>query len=158
MVVDLLREEPRLKSFATLSPIPGFRAWLAGATEAGETGLDDDERERLRRLEERGWHRDAELAEALREPLLHLCARYLLEAKRDGEPLDPVARFHLGNGARIERLNWLGDLSEKGLRQSAGMMVNYAYRPSQIERNHEAYVARGRIAAAAAVRGLLRRK
>ncbi len=158
VVFDLVREHPRLKTFATLSPIPGFRGWLGHTIEAGEHGLSDEAAEALAALRRRGWHRDTAVATALEEPLLHLCARYLLEAKRGEEPLDPVARFHLGNGARVERLNWLGDPSSKGLRQSAGIMVNYAYLPHQIERNHEAYVKHGRVAASAPVRALARRK
>ncbi len=159
VVFDLLREQPRLRTFATLSPIPGFRAWLDdGTVEADESGLDAEELERLQALEIPGWHRDAELTGSLEEPLLRLCAHYLLKAKRDREPRDPVARFHLGNGARVERINWLADVSEKGIRQSAGMMVNYAYRTAQIEKNHEAYVAHGRVAASAVATALLRKK
>jgi malonyl-CoA decarboxylase len=153
VVFDLVREQPRLRTFATLSPLPGFRAWLAGLEPAT---LERAEREALAALAMRGWQRDAELAESLREPLSRLCARYLLTAKRGNEPLDAVARFHLGNGARIERLNWLADLSRKGLRQSAGIMVNYLYQPRRIERNHEAYVRHGRIAVSANVRALAR--
>ena len=158
VVFDLMREMPRLKTFATLSPIPGFRAWLGELVEAGGGELDAETAEALTVLERKGWHDDAETAEALRQPLLHLCARYLLEAKDDGKPLDRVARFHLGNGARVERLNWLADPSPKGLRQSAGIMANYAYPPGRIEKNHEAYVKRGWISASAAVRVLARRK
>ena len=157
VVFDLVRERPRLKTFATLSPIPGFRRWLEAALESGELGLEADEVEALAPLARPGWHRHPEMAESLREPLLHLCARYLLEARRGREPLDRVARFHLGNGARIERLNWLADPSRKGVRQSAGIMANYAYLPSRIEKNHEAYVNQGRIAVSAAVRALARR-
>jgi malonyl-CoA decarboxylase len=84
-------------------------------------------------------------------------AEYLLRG-RDGKgrPLDPVARFHLNNGARLERVNWLGDLSDKGLQQAAGFMVNYLYDVSQIERNHEAFAREGRVIAARAVERVLR--
>lgn len=174
-VVDALTSElPRLKSFATLSPVPGFRAWLSGETErdgvllAGEAravralggdGLDEEEADRLllRLLDRPDWHQDPRTAATLREPLLRLCARYLLHARASsGRTLDPVAHFHLSNGARVERLNWLGDVSEKGLQQSAGIMVNYLYRLGDIEANHEAYRDEGRVAAASAVRGLTR--
>ncbi len=158
VVFDLLHERPRLKNFATLSPIPGFRRWLEAAVGSGDLGLEAEEVEALAPLARPGWHRYPEMADSLHEPLLRLCARYLLEAKRGREPLDRVARFHLGNGARVERLNWLADPSKKGLRQSAGIMANYAYLPSRIEKNHEAYVKEGRIAASAAVRALTRRK
>jgi malonyl-CoA decarboxylase len=173
-VVDALAGElPRLKSFATLSPLPGFRTWLAaeakraGLLLAGEAravqglgadlGEDGADAALLRLLDRSDWHADGRTAATLREPLLRLCARYLLQARApSGRALDPVANFHLSNGARVERLNWLGDLSEKGLQQSAGIMVNYLYRLGDIEANHEAYRDEGRVAAASAVRGLSR--
>jgi malonyl-CoA decarboxylase len=172
-VVDALTAElPRLKTFATLSPLPGFRAWLAAEVERddfllpGETRalrtLDDGDdaspdRLLLDLLERPDWHQDPRIVGALREPLLRLCARYLLHARASsGRALDPVAHFHLSNGARVERLNWLGDVSPKGLRQSAGIMVNYQYRLSDIETNHEAYRGEGRVVAASSVRGLVR--
>ncbi len=158
VVSELVDEDRRVRRFATLSPAPGFRPWLAGLTGEERAGLAEDEQTAVAAIEKRGWHRDEERAEPFREPLLRLCARYLLTAKSStGEPDDAVARFHLGNGASIERLNWRADLSAKGLRQSAGIMVNYAYRPHRIERNHEAYVHHGRIAAAGAVRSLARK-
>ncbi len=173
-VVDALASElPRLKSFATLSPLPGFRAWLTAEAERsgvllpGEAravqllgaGLDEDDADRilLRLLDRPDWHADARTAAALREPLLRLCARYLVQAHApSGRALDPVAHFHLSNGARVERLNWLGDVSAKGLAQSAGIMVNYLYRQGDIEANHEAYRDEGRVAASSAVRSLAR--
>jgi len=173
-VVDALATElPRLKSFATLSPLPGFRAWLTAEAErkglllAGEMrpmqalgdGLDEDSPDRilLRLLDRSDWREDSRIAAGLRDPLLRLCARYLLEAHApSGRALDPVAHFHLSNGARVERLNWLGDVSTKGLQQSAGIMVNYLYRQGDIEANHEAYRDEGRVAASSAVRGLAR--
>ncbi len=84
------------------------------------------------------WHQDDELVRVLREPLMRLCARYLmLEKAAAGRARDPVAHFHLSNGARVERLNWSADVSPKGLQQSAGMMINYLYKLSEIEENHE---------------------
>jgi malonyl-CoA decarboxylase len=93
----------------------------------------------------------------LREPLLRLAAHYLLEARRGDKPVDAVARFHLGNGARVERLNWLADSADKGLRQSWGIMVNYLYDPDRIESNLEEFASEGLIAASSAVRKLARR-
>ena len=93
----------------------------------------------LAELEMPGWIEDKVLLGELQQRLAPLCAHYLLYAKQDQEPRDPVARFHLVNGARLERLNWLGDTSATGLRQSAGMMVNYVYRLGSVERNHDAY-------------------
>jgi malonyl-CoA decarboxylase len=136
-VVDELKGEfPRLKTFATLSPIPGFRAWLEGREEA---------RVLL----------DAPDSESVKGPLVRLAARYLYREKRkDGRSRDPVAHFHLSNGARIERLNWQADISAKGMAQSCGMMVNYLYRLSDMEANHEAYTGRGRVAAAGDIKAL----
>jgi malonyl-CoA decarboxylase len=143
---DLGRELPRLKSFATLSPIPGFRKWLAALPDT----LDGDRKAEvstiLAALDSPRWFEDP-AATALQEPLLHLAGWYLLYAKEDREPLDPVARFHLVNGARLERLNWLGDTSATGIRQSAGMMVNYLYDLGEVEANHEAYARHGAIVA-----------
>ena len=158
-VVDSLSHElPRLKTFATLSPIPGFRAWLDRQLADGESALlTAAKKSDLRAvLADPGWAQDGAIAEALAPTLRRLCAHYLLQEKSDGKPLDAVARFHLANGARIERLNWLADTSPKGLQESAGLMVNYLYRLADIEAHHEAYVAEGRIAAAPAVKALLK--
>ena len=103
------------------------------------------------------WSQDEALQQALREPLQRLAARYLLEARRGDKPVDTVARFHLGNGARVERLNWLADKSDKGLKLSWGMMVNYLYDPDHIEANLEDFATEGRIAASSTVRRLARR-
>ncbi|HLB07135.1 MAG TPA: malonyl-CoA decarboxylase, partial [Alphaproteobacteria bacterium] len=151
---DLARGFPRLKIFATLSPVPGFRSWLEGALAKGElpsnidyrpllkVGGGDDALSALKNVLGRDWMGDRAMSQGLEEPLSTLCAHYLLEEKReDGEARDPVARFHLRNGARIERINWRADPSAKGLEQSYGMMVNYNYRLAEIEANHEAYSA-----------------
>ena len=150
-VADRLSTEFRsLRAFATLSPIPGFTTWL-------QTRLEEDTGGIAAALAKRGWHRDALALDALRLPLLRLCAHYLLKEKRDERfARDPVAHFHLSNGAKLERINWLADLSPKGLRESAGMMVNYVYVLEQIDDNHEAYMTEGRITSSSAVRDLLR--
>jgi malonyl-CoA decarboxylase len=110
-------------------------------------------------LDRPGWQNDPELAAAVRDPLLRLAAQYLVVGKgRSGRAADPVAHFHLTNGARVERLNWLADTSEKGLLQSAGVMVNYLYRLDHIEANHETYRGEGRVAASSGVRHLLRNR
>ncbi|MBX3667386.1 MAG: malonyl-CoA decarboxylase [Rhodocyclaceae bacterium] len=164
-VIDSLqREFPRLTNFATLSPIPQLSAWLAREPGALATAFTDSEWRRLQSaypaldvltlpalLRTTEWAADERLARLLRSPLTRLAARYLMSSAKDGGPLDPVARFHLGNGARIERLNPLADRSPKGLQQSFGMMVNYRYDPDDIESNVEAY-ARGNIIATAPVR------
>nr|MDJ0897080.1 malonyl-CoA decarboxylase [Alphaproteobacteria bacterium] len=155
VVVELQRELPNLQTFATLSPIPGFCRWLDAQIDAEDGTIDASDRRILTGLRTPDWI-DGRAAKALRPVLLRLCANYLLRAKRGRKPLDPVARFHLGNGARLERLNWLGDRSKNGLAQSAGLMVNYRYDPRTIERNHEAYANQDRVIAARAVRDLLR--
>jgi len=140
---ELGREFPRLKTFATLSPIPGFRKWLAGiAKETPEVAA------LLARLDTGRWFDDHAVATDTQRQLVRLCAYYLTHAKQGRSPLDPVARFHLGNGARLEKLNWLGDISTIGMRRSAGMMVNYVYRLDDVERNHEAYARERRVVAA----------
>ena len=163
-VVQVLSLEfPRLKVFCTLSPLPGFATWL-GALLA--KGLADRSRPLAAALKAVLARLGADLGKVasdpdcverlapLREPLTQLCATYLLHRADGVEPLlDPVARFHLNNGARLERINWLADTSRKGLRESLGLMVNYGYEPRAIERNHEKFV-RGEIVASRQVRGL----
>lgn len=135
-VLDRLQHElPRLRTFATVSPVPGFRAWLndLARTQGGELG------QIVASLDECAWLRDPELGARVESALLPLCASYLVHAKRGAEPLDAVARFHLGNGARLERINWLGDRSAAGLARSAGITANYVYEPSEIDSNHDRY-------------------
>ena len=159
VVAELVHEELGLKTFATLSPIPGFSNWLEGLSlEESEALLPSEATFNRDLLNEPNWQADSESADQVREPLLRLCAHYLVNERRGASALDPVAAFHLGNGASIERINWLADSSEKGLRESAGLMVNYLYQPSRIERNHEAYVNRGRTARSPKVGLLLRKK
>lgn len=88
--------------------------------------------------------------------MLKLCATYLLREKRNDEPLDPVARFHLSNGAHIERINWTGDLSEQRVRQSYGMLVNYIYDRRSVIKNHERYVSGGGIVESSTILSLLK--
>ena len=152
VVEELKAELPDIQTFVTLSPVPGFAAWLAKARESGEL-LDDDLRAALQPLDQPGWHADPAIADALREPLLTAAAIYFLRAHDNkGRAVDPVARFHLGNGARLERLNFLGDVSANGLKQSHGLMVNYLYDLDKIATNHEAFAERTEIAASEAVR------
>jgi len=171
-VVELLAAEfPKLKTFCTLSPIPGFRAWLDRSL-ANKTALLTAEEEAVltaanggaafdcaRLLADRAWLKQEALARALGPMLIRLGAQYLLKeapAGRAGRALDPVAHFHLSNGARVERLNWRADVSENGLRQSCGLMVNYLYDPASIENNHEAYVGDGQRAASGGLKRLIR--
>jgi malonyl-CoA decarboxylase len=154
-VVDELRRDlPELKNFVTLSPVPGFVSWLQ---RDGQTILNAAEKAAIMALEQPDWHRSAEVEKALQPVLSRAIGIYLLMAKHSsGKPRDPVARFHLNNGARLERVNWLGDVSPKGLREGAGFMVNYLYDLGDIEKNHEDFVHEGVIAASRQVRGLQR--
>ena len=149
VVEDLGREFPRIRKFATVSPVPGFREWLASNPELAGLQI---------KLAQPGWWENAELSEDLRQDLVPLCARYLLHAKNGREPLDPVARFHLRNGARLDRINWLGDISSVGMHRSAGIMVNYFYRLADLEKNHEAYIRDYDVVAASEIESLAKRK
>jgi malonyl-CoA decarboxylase len=152
VVEEISREFPRLSNFVTLSPAPGFAGWLAHERTSGNPILLPDDIEALRELDTPEWWR-TEAAERLKEPLLHAAATYFVSARnRRGGALDAVARFHLGNGARLEQLNPLGDLSERGLAQSHGLMVNYLYDVDDIEKNHEAYAESRTIVAANGIR------
>jgi malonyl-CoA decarboxylase len=172
-VVDSLASEFKgLKTFATLSPVPGFGSWLDGALASGDKGLlKSGERKALlaatgrskgakgalkELLSHPGWPQDEAVAKALRAPLMRLSARYLITERAKGERVkDRVAHFHLSNGARMDRINWLADTSARGLARSAGIMVNYVYDPGQIDDNHESYTSSGKVAASSSVRGLL---
>jgi len=151
---ELRREFPHLRRFATLSPLAGFRRWLEQKRVEQPKELAP-----LAKLDQPDWHL-GEVPDSLQRLLLRLCAFYLVHVKQEGrgnaEPLDAVARFHLGNGAALERLNWMGDISETGMARSAGLMVNYVYRLSEVERNHERYFREHAIAASAAVEKMAR--
>jgi malonyl-CoA decarboxylase len=161
VVSQLTKEIPHIKTYATLSPVPGLRAWLDPLLAKGtEEILQPKEIEMLKPLSantnaakgllallQSDWTNDKNICNALKPVLMRLCAHYLLEEKKGGKPLDPVAGFHLFNGARLERLNWLGDISPKGLKQSAGIMANYHYKLAEIDDNHEEFAAHGKIVA-----------
>lgn len=157
---ELSAEMPHIKTFSTLSPIPGFRRWLEDAikNKVADLPLGELGRQQLQRLADPDWHRDEAAAAELEPALLSLCAHYFINVKNNAEPIDPVARFHLRNGARLERINWRGDCSSKGLQQSAGMLVNYVYDSKSLTQNHEAYVNDGEIVASPAVAQLLKAK
>jgi malonyl-CoA decarboxylase len=158
VVEEISREMPRLSRFVTLSPVPTFAEWLARErTIESSTALSAEDRAALAAVDAPDWWRNLAVAEALREPLLRAAASYFLVARtRRGTPLDPVARFHLGNGARLEQINWLADTSPKGLAQSHGFMVNYLYDLDHIERNHEAYAESRTIVASNPIKRLAR--
>jgi malonyl-CoA decarboxylase len=154
VVEELRRELPKLENFVTLSPVPGFLQWMKSTP---YLPVSEEERPLLKHLDDPDWVDDPELVAQLRPVIEPLAAYYFLKAKTPkGRMIDSVARFHLGNGARLERIDWLGDVSAKGLRESAGLMVNYLYRLDDIEKNHEAYANQGEIAASSAVKKLLK--
>ncbi|MFA3918887.1 malonyl-CoA decarboxylase [Ruegeria hyattellae] len=138
VVTELSRELQGLDTFVTLSPIPGLTRWLAGETEHPE----------------HGHAAEAVLAKtATPQDLRAMAARYLMFAKReDGMPLDPVARFHLGNGAELHELHAEADLSPNGRSQSGGAMVNYLYDLNKTERHHEEFATHATIEASRSVR------
>jgi malonyl-CoA decarboxylase len=176
-VVELLEAELRsLRSFATLSPIPGFRTWLDPLLAEGPSNgqpaslLTDEEAASLISampaengahalaaiMAKRNWWREPGLSKTAGPILERLCARYLLHETTGNRARDPVAHFHLSNGARIERINQQADTSEKGARESATLMVNYLYDPARIDEYHEAYAGERKRNASTAVRRLAR--
>ena len=159
VVEELKKEFPSLTTFVTLSPVPRFAHWLEQEAGDGADGaiVSETERGALARLGDANWWDDEAIADDMRDTLVALAATYLVEAKRaDGLPVDPVARFHLGNGARLERINWMADMSASGLRQSHGLMVNYLYDIREIEANHEAFANEGSVVASRVVKGYLK--
>lgn len=176
-VVELLSNDFRnLKQFATLSPMPGFRRWLEAKLAENDAGfLSEEESASLRTaapttgpapetgtqalaaiIGRRGWWRDPAMLRAAEPVLIRLAARYLLNEGRGNRAIDPVAHFHLSNGARVERIMALADTSDKGAKASATLMVNYVYDPPRIEEYHEDYVGSGKRNASTAVRRLAR--
>ena len=135
VVDDLGKTLPHIRTYSTLSPVPGFREWLESMVESELPGL--------KAVAEAAGSWDGSVSTlpkaVIRDELERLCASYLIKAKRGSQPLDSVARFHLSNGARLERLNWGGDVSEIGLKRSYGFTANYVYRLSEVERNHQSF-------------------
>ncbi|MDQ2705089.1 MAG: malonyl-CoA decarboxylase, partial [Pseudomonadota bacterium] len=157
VVEELRRELPGLETFATLSPLPGFSRWLASEMETPSGALTDTDRAWLEQLGQPDWPDDPETRAGIEAAMPPAVAHYLLRTRNQlGLPTDPVARFHLGNGARLERVNFLADRSPRAMRQSHGAMVNYLYKLDDIETNHEAFIERGEVVAAPAVKRLLR--
>ncbi len=152
VVHDLKQDFPNLSTFVTLSPIPRFRSWFAKE-------FKDSELTNIMEIQQAFENLQVDTAEEvlkdLEKQMKILLAKYFLVEKRsDGKPIDPVARFHLGNGASLLRFNWMADITENGLRQSAGMMVNYKYDLSTVETNHETYVGEGTVNTTREIRSL----
>lgn len=150
------KELPSVKHFATVSPVPDFRQWLRENLPA----LKDAHLKLpsfMTKLDQPKWFDDQTVCAELQRELVPLCAQYLLRAKQGKEPRDPVARFHLRNGARLERINWLGDTSPIGMQRSAGLMANYVYKLGDVERNHERYIKEYKVNASREVEALAKR-
>jgi malonyl-CoA decarboxylase len=155
---EISREMPNITTFVTLSPAPGFAAWLAAErADAASTLLTEEDRVALAHLDTQGWWQMTHLREAVQDALSHAAACYFLYARnKRGTPVDSVARFHLGNGARLEQIDLLADTSSNGMSRSHGLMVNYLYDLKNIEKNHEAYAENRTVVASNAVKRLAR--
>ena len=158
VVEEICREMPKLSTFVTLSPVTNFTAWLARErAQENSAALSETDKVLFAALDDPNWWRDEETAARLQDPLMRAAAWYFLRARGErGLPVDAVARFHLGNGARLERINWLADTSDKAIAQAHGLMVNYQYDLDDIETNHEAYAETRNVVASSAVQRLLR--
>jgi len=158
VVEEICREMPKLATFVTLSPVTNFAAWLKRErAQDNSTALNEADKALFAALDEPDWWRVQDMAARLQDPLMRAAAWYFLRARGErGLPVDAVARFHLGNGARLERINWLADTSDKAIAQAHGLMVNYQYDLDDIETNHEAYAETRNVVASSAVQRLLR--
>ena len=150
VVEDIGKEFPRIRTFATLSPIPGFRAWLVERQTTAKGSISPALAALVAKGDDITAADIAALPGVLREEMMERCARYLLSTNDGVGAQDSVARFHLANGARLERLNWMSDTSTAGLRRSYGLTVNYVYRLTDLERNHDAYANQFRVASSRA--------
>ena len=158
VVEEISRELPKLSTFVTLSPVTSFADWLKRErAQENSAALNEADKALFVALDDPNWSRNPEAAERLQGPLMRAAAWYFLRARNGrGLPVDAVARFHLGNGARLERINWLADTSDKAIAQADGLMVNYLYDLDDIETNHEAYAESRTVVASGAVQRLLR--
>lgn len=157
VVNELARELPSIKTYSTLSPVPGFSRWLKEelVKETSEF-ISETDKEQLARIFTSDWYKAPDIKGQIEKPLKRACANYLVKAKRKNKPLNSVARFHFGNGAKLHRINWMGNSSEHGIEESSGLMVNYLYDLKSIESNHEAYVTNGELSISKSIRNLLR--
>jgi len=158
VVEEICRDLPKLNTFVTLSPVPNFAGWLTRERAAENSiVLSDEDKAALALMDTPDWWRNEEIAEQVRGPVMHAAAWYFLRAKNGRSmPVDSVARFHLGNGARLERIDFLGDTSERALKQAHGLMVNYLYDLDDIEKNHEAFAENRTVVVSSAVQRLVR--
>ncbi|OFX42751.1 MAG: hypothetical protein A2046_11160 [Bacteroidetes bacterium GWA2_30_7] len=173
VVKKLTAQFENIKTFATLSPVPMFRNWLGNYIKNnGNCFFKSDEEKNIIKISKNknaseglleilnfeNWYDDSNIADKIKFPLMRLCAHYLFNVKRNDDPnraLDPVANFHLSNGAKIEHIHWLADISKRGMKQSAGIMLNYHYRLDKIAINHENYMTKGNLHASSAAKAWL---
>ena len=152
---EIAGEYHSIKTFSSLSPVTGFAKWLKTELESGSSSLFGNDRELLKQALKQGWQKNTKLSGQLKKPLMKACAHYLINEKRNGKPLNPVARFHFGNGAGLYRINWMGNNSAHGMADSFGIMVNYLYNLKTIESNHESYMIDGKLTISKSVKNLL---
>ena len=158
VVEEVSREMPKLSAFVTLSPVTNFAAWLKHErAEEKSAALTEADKAVLVALDQPGWWRNEEIAQQIQDTVMRAAAWYYVRARNArGNPIDTVARFHLGNGARLERINWLADTSDRAMAQADGLMVNYLYDLDEIEKNHEVYADSRTVVASGTVQRLLR--
>jgi len=158
VVEEVSREMPKLSAFVTLSPVTNFAAWLQRErAEDKSAALTEADKAVLVALDQPGWWRNEEIAQQIQDTVMRAAAWYYVRARNTrGNPIDTVARFHLGNGARLERINWLADTSDRAMAQAYGLMVNYLYDLDEIEKNHEVYADSRTVVASGTVQRLLR--
>jgi len=156
VVTELSIELPAIKRYSSLSPIPGFADWLEQELMLGSNKIiPANEQKVLAVLKDDDWFNDKKKQDEVKKPLLRACANYLAIVKHNDRPINPVARFHFGNGAQLYQINWMGNNSVHGIEDSLGMMVNYLYDLKHIEANHEAYVKSGKLAISKSIRSLI---
>ena len=157
VVEEISRDHKKLSTYVTLSPVPDFAAWLGRERKTENSRvLTEADIAALTNLDRPQWWQSPQSRDAVQEPLMRAAAWYFLHARNArGSPVDSVARFHLGNGARLEQINFLADSSEKGIAQGCGLMVNYRYDIDDIEKNHEAYAESRTVAASTTVKRLV---
>lgn len=156
VVKELANELPSIKTYSTLSPVPGFTLWLTEELKLKRSEyFTEKEQEILKIIHDESWYNDANKCDMVKKTLIRACVQYLVKVKENNTPVNSVAKFHFGNGAQLYRINWMGNTSKHGIEESYGLMVNYLYDPKQIESNHEAYVKDGHLALSRAVRSVL---
>lgn len=155
VVNELKQELPNLKTFVTTSPVPGFSKWVSQLTSDAETNPENEKlKSTITAIQEEKWIDDPTLAESMAEDVKSLAAHYLVNEKRGKQPANPVAKFHLGNGATLHKINWPGDLTGQGKKEWHGLMINYLYELDAIEQNHELFMTQHQIVTSEEVKAL----